>query len=305
VILVGILLLTSEAMSQKDELLAVIKGTGHFTTKLYNILAERPGNVFFSPISAHAVLSMAYQGAQGPTLEAFGKSLDVPNHPAAAIGYKDIINHLNNVSDVQLLMANKIYVMQGYALKSTFKDTIEKNFLSEVQPLDFNESVASAKQINSWVENKTQNKIKNLIQPDDVDSLTRLVLVNAIYFKGNWATKFKKESTKTEKFYVNENDSIDVQMMNNKAKFFFKEDETLDAKVLELPYSNRDVSLIVILPNERNGIKELERKLTETDLSKITENLYKTEVTVKLPKFKIETTVELNDPLKRVSILFE
>ncbi|CAH1129463.1 unnamed protein product [Ceutorhynchus assimilis] len=286
----------------KQELQAVIQGNGNFTKKLYNILSEEPGNVFFSPISAHAVLAMAYQGAGGSTKDAFTKTLAIDSPLQAAEGYSDVIHHLNNVSDVELLMANKVYIKNGYGLKAAFKEVAQKKFLSEVESVEFAKTAEAAKKINLWVEKKTQNKIKDLIQPDSLSDLTRLVLVNAIYFKGNWASKFDKSQTKTEKFYLNDNDSIDVQMMNKKGKYFYKEDEKLDAKVLELPYANPDVSLIVILPNKRNGIAELEAKLAETDLTKITENMFKPEVVVKLPKFKIETTINLNKPLEKAGL---
>lgn len=287
-------------MAGKQELQAVIEGNSLFTKKLYNVLAQKEGNVFFSPISAHAVLAMAYQGSKGTTHEAFGKVLGFSDHLQAAEGYSDVISHLNNVPKVQLLMANKIFVAEGASLKPTFKEITAKKFLSEVQPVNFAKNTAAAQLINAWVEEKTQNKIKDLISPDVLNPDTRLVLVNAIYFKGNWASKFDKSLTATEKFYLNDVDSIDVQMMNNKGKYFFKEDEALDAKVLELPYSNPEVSLIIILPNKRNGIAQLEEKLANIDLSKITENMYKPEVVVKLPKFKIETTIAMNDVLKKV-----
>ncbi|XP_019761408.2 antichymotrypsin-2 isoform X2 [Dendroctonus ponderosae] len=289
-------------MGGREELQAVIEGNGHFTKKLYNVLAQKEGNVFFSPISAHAVLAMAYQGSKGTTHEAFGKVLGFSGHLQAAEGYSDVLSHLNNVPNVQLLMANKIFVAEDASLKPTFQEITAKKFLSEVQPVNFGNNNATAKLINGWVEDKTQNKIKDLISPDSLNSATRLVLVNAIYFKGTWASKFDKSLTVTDKFYLNDVDSIDVQMMNNKGKYFFKEDEALDAKVLELPYSNPEVSLIVILPNKRNGIAQLEEKLANTDLSKITENMYKPEVVVKLPKFKIEATIQMNEVLEKVGL---
>ncbi|CAH2020518.1 unnamed protein product [Acanthoscelides obtectus] len=131
------------------------------------------------------------------------------------------------------------------------------------------------------------------------DELTRLVLVNAIYFKGKWSHPFPVAQTQTEKFYINDDEIMDVQMMHLTKNLFYKEDETLDAKVLELPYSNKELSMIIILPNKRNGIHELEKKLATVDLSTITENMYKPEVKVSLPKFKIETDVmDLTQPLK-------
>lgn len=289
-------------MSQEStHLQSVLQGNGLFTKNLYKILAKSEGNVFFSPISIHAILSLTAQGSEGITKEAFLKVLNVPSTEVSADGYKNVMDILNNVEDVALFMANKVYIQESYKLKDAFKTAIIKYFYSEIQPLNFSQSATAAEIINSWVENKTNQKIKNLISPSDLDNNTRLVLVNAIYFKGKWAKPFDVESTTTEKFYVNETDTIDVQMMHLTKKFYYKEDETLDAKVLELPYTNKDVSMIIILPNKRNGILELEKKLAGVDLTKITENMYRPEVSVSLPKFKIETTMELNKPLVEVS----
>lgn len=298
--------IASEKMSdQNNHLQSVLQGNGLFTKQLYSILAKTEGNVFFSPISIHAILSLSAQGSGGSTREAFIKTLNVPSIEGTAEGYKDVMDKLNNVEDVALYMANKVYIKDSYKLKESFKTVITKYFSSEIQSINFSNNEVAAKTINSWVENKTNQKIRDLIRPNDLDDLTRLVLVNAIYFKGKWAEPFPVEATTTEKFYVNDNDAIDVQMMHVSKKFFYKEDEQLDAKVLELPYVNKDVSMIIILPNKRNGIAELEQKLVDVDLTKITENMYKPEVEVSLPKFKIETTMELKGPLSEVRFFYQ
>lgn len=288
-----------------NHLQSVLQGNGLFTKNLYGIFAKsEEGNIFFSPISIHAILSLAAQGSEGKTKQALVQTLNVPSIEAAAEGYQHVMDKLNNVEDVALYMANKVYIKESYKLKQAFKTAVTKYFYSEIQSVNFSQSAAAAQIINSWIENKTNQKIKNLISEGDLDDDTRLVLVNAIYFKGKWAQPFDPERTRTEKFYVSNNDSIDVQMMHLTKHFYFKEDETLDAKVLEMPYTNKDVSMIVLLPNKRDGIAELEQKLEGVDLTKITENMYKQEVIVSLPKFKIETTMQLNDPLKKVGILY-
>ncbi|CAH1183104.1 unnamed protein product [Phaedon cochleariae] len=288
--------------TEKPHLEAVIRGNAEFTKNLYSILAKNDGNIFFSPISIHAILALAAQGSGTTTREALCKALNVPDIKAAAEGYKDIMSRLNSVKDVTLHMANKVYMKQSYNLQESFKGIVTSHFSSEVQQLDFAQQAAAAKTINTWVEEKTKDKIKDLIKASDLDPLTRLVLVNAIYFKGTWAEKFDAANTKTEKFYKNETETVDVQMMHLTKKFYFKNDETLNAKVLELQYTNKDLSMIIILPNERNGIADLEAKLANTDLSRITENMYRPEVIVALPKFKIEQTIELNDPLKELGL---
>lgn len=295
-------LLTSPTMSENTAALQVIQGNGQFTNNLYKVLAQDDENLIFSPISVHAVLSMAFQGSQGTTSEKLAATLKIPDARTAGEGYIDVIKRLNSVSNVTLLMANKVFVHQVAKLLPDFQTAVTKNFLSEVQAVDFGDNIPAAKTINSWVEEQTRDKIKDLIKPNDLNSLTRLVLVNAIYFKGDWKHKFDKSLTKKEPFHLLSGSTVDVDMMHIKKKFYYKNDEALGAQVLELKYVNEDISMIIILPNEKDGIKDVEAKLVNTTLADITKDMYHTEVNVALPRFKIESTIDLKDALSAVSL---
>ena len=287
-------------MAKQTAKLQVLESNRQFTTTLYNVLAEKPGNVVFSPISVHAVLSMSYKGAKGTTAEKFASILQVPTAAAAAEGYNIVMNRLNSIPYVTLLTANKIYLMEGYELLPEFSNAITKNFLSEVELLNFAANEEAAATINAWVEEKTKEKIKNLINKDALNALNRLVLVNAIYFKGNWKDTFYQENTTTEPFYLNDVDSVEVQMMHAARNFYYNEDTTLYAKILKLPYINEDLSMIIILPYDRNGIAELEKKLGTINLTEIIQNMWPRLVIVSLPKFKIEQTIDLKSSLTKV-----
>ncbi|KAJ3654859.1 hypothetical protein Zmor_014017 [Zophobas morio] len=280
----------------------VLESNRQFTTNFYNLLAERPGNVFFSPISVHAVLSMSYQGAKGTTAEKFASTLKVPAAADVADGYRVVMNRLRSIPNVTLLMANSVYLMENYQLLPEFNKVIIKDFLSDVQVLNFAENEAAAARINAWVEENTKEKIKNLINKNDLSASTRLVLVNAIYFKGSWMHKFNKELTRTGAFYINDIDSVGVQMMHTKRRFYYTIDETLGAQILALPYSNEDLSMLIILPYEKNGIAELEKKLTSANLTEITQRMKHIEVNVTLPKFKIEQTIDLKHSLTQFGL---
>ncbi|VEN49966.1 unnamed protein product [Callosobruchus maculatus] len=288
--------------ARDTKLEAVWKGNTEFAKKLYHALSKEKGNIFFSPLSVHAVLSMLHQGSKGKTQQTLGDVLELPGLRESAKGYERVMKSLNSVKDVTLLIANKIYIQNRYAFKDNFASTISKNFLSEVQSLDFAKSKEAAKTINTWVEGKTNNRIKNLVKPQDLNEQTRLVLVNAIYFQGIWEYPFSPSMTKSHKFYINGKDSIDVQMMRLIQTLYYKEDENLDSKVLELPYRNNNLSMIIILPNKRNGIAELEEKLYTVDMSTITQHMHRPEVSVHLPKFKIEATIDLNKPLTDIGL---
>lgn len=285
-----------------SQLQTVLHGNGIFSSKLYEILNQLNENIIFSPISIHAILSLAAQGSNGGTQEAFINTLNVPSIHIIAEGYQKLMDRLSNIQDVILYMANKVYIKDTYTLKESFKSTITNSFYSEIEPIDFVKGSEAAQTINTWVENKTNDKIKDLVKPGDFDKESRLVMVNAIYFKGKWKYPFKVEATTSEKFYLNENDTVDVQMMHIKEKFCLKYDQDLNAQVLQLPYTNENVSMIIILPYDRNGLVELEEKLSKVDLTMISEGMSRPEVQVSLPKFKIESTIELNKPLSTVGI---
>lgn len=278
----------------------VSSANNNFANKLFKELSKKDGNVFFSPLSVHTALAMAYQGAGGKTAEQFQTGLTLEKS-AASDGYFGVMKALNSVENITLHLANKIYVKEGFSLKPTFKEVLTQKFFSEVEPINFGDNEKAANTINQWCESKTNKKIKDLIKPDDLDPLTRLVLLNAIYFKGNWLEKFDVKNTRKDKFYVNEKETVEVDMMFIHKKFMHAYNRDLEAQVLELKYTNQDVSMVIILPNEKFGIKGLEEKLADYDLSKLTEGMHESIVDLHLPKFKVETTMELNDPLKNVS----
>lgn len=287
-----------------DKALAhVCSGNSTFSNKLYEILSKKEGNVFYSPLSAHAILSLVYQGADGATADSMAKSLHLSDTKLAATGYQSLMETLNTVDNVTLHIANKVFVHHQRILKGEFDAIAKKHYLAETENVAFHpDNVAAANKINGWVEDKTNNKIKDLIQPDDLNENTRLVLVNAIYFKGNWLEQFKPELTKKEKFYLNDTDTVECDMMHMNKKFLYGEDDDLDAQIVSLPYKNQDLSLMIILPRSKTGIEALEKKLVTKDLSALSRNLRSVEVILSLPKFKIETTMDLNDPLKELGM---
>lgn len=190
--------------------------------------------------------------------------------------------------------------MKGYSVKPTFQEIATNSFNSEAQDVDFAKNQQAAGIINSWVESNTNNKIKDLIKPDSLDSDTRMVLVNAIYFKGFWKHQFDKSLTFKAPFFINEADSVDVDFMRIKKHYNYGIFDDLDATALELPYKDSDITMMIILPNKRSGLADLENKLTSINICDLSKNMYDTEVNVEIPKFKIEFDIELNEPLKKV-----
>lgn len=284
-----------------EDAVKVLKAQADFTKDLYQVLSKGSGNLVFSPISLHTILSLAFQGAAGNTAQSFATALKIENANIAANGYKNIMQSLITMQKVTLHIANKIYAKDDYKLKKGFEDIAKSAFYSEIAQVNFNDRLNATKAINSWVEEKTKNKIKDLISPDGVDDSTRLVLVNAIYFKANWAEQFNERHTRKKPFYLNDKSKITVDMMHIDEIFPYRYDDDLEAQILELPYENRDVSLLIILPRKRNTLASVEAKLPSVDIASLVKNLKRFGyVNVSLPRFRIETTIQLRDALEKV-----
>lgn len=280
----------------------IVSGNEHFGKQLYGIVSkEEKGNIICSPFSAHVVLSMAYAGADGSTATAFKSVLGLNDAESTADEYHSLLQNIKGIQHITLNLANKIFLKTGFELKKPFQTLLVKKYESEAQELDFVKNVESAKSINTWVEDQTNHKIKDLVSADSLDADTRLVMVNAVYFKGSWAKKFNKDATKEEPFYLADGTETKCQMMHINGKYKYTEDDTLKSKILEMPYEGDQMSMLIFLPNERDGIKHLEENIDKFDFANYDKNMNKWEVDVSLPRFKIESKIELTKYLKKVS----
>lgn len=252
-------------------------------------------------MSVETALSMVYMGARGVTASemATGMQYENPDRNAVAAKVGGVAKSYK-AEGSPVSIANKVYVMNGYQIKQEFHETATKSFDSDTESVNFAENVDAAKNINGWVEQKTKNKIKDLIDSSMLDGLTRMVLVNAIYFKGSWDKQFIKSRTEKADFWTSETDSKQVDMMYVKEHFRYAELPELDAAAIELPYANSSLSMLVILPNSKTGLPKLEAALANVDLAEISKNMSKQEVTVYMPKFKVEYDLSLKKPLEKV-----
>lgn len=274
-----------------------------FANKLYQeIAASSEGNVIMSPLSIQSAVSMAYFGTSGKTEQELKSAMHYDS-----LGKQQIADSFANLQreiegTTGLNIANKIFVKSGLTMKPSFQEVTAKSFKSEAQSVNFAESAKSAKIINDWVESKTNNKIKDLLGSDSIDASTRMVLVNAIYFKGAWVHQFDKKVTRSSTFYLNEKDQAETQFMFIKKSFNYGAFPELDATVVELPYKNTDITLMIILPNTKTGLSGLEARLNQLDLTEISTKLVNQEVYLTIPKFKIEVEVNLNEILEHLGM---
>lgn len=275
-------------------------GNNDFATKLYTAVSKNNENVLFSPLSVHLLLTLCYQGASGATLDNLRDILHLPdNQTEAASQYAKIITEYNKSErDAVVLMANNVFVNANYKLRPSFHSIAKEYFTSDVESIDFTKK-SSVSEINEWVAKKTNSKIKNIISDTDLDEDTRLVLINAIYFKSPWLKPFKMSLTYQDTFHISDTYSVNCEMMRTNGAYYYGEIRDLDAKILKLPYAN-GFYFVVILPNNITGIETIEKGLDRQGLMASTINSVVADVEVFLPKFKIEMSGSLNENLEEV-----
>jgi serpin B len=292
------------AVEPPSDVAALAKGNNRFALNLYGQLSSREGNIFLSPFSISTALAMTYGGAGGETAQEMNAALEFPFagarlHPAFAALIKQI--HGDKSQDYQLNIANGLWTQRGHAFRKEFKSLVKTHYGAELRELDF--AAASEKSrgiINQWVEKQTEAKIRDLIPPGAITALTRLILSNAIYFRGQWIDPFEKEATKDAPFKVTPGQEITVPMMFQQEHFQYLETRSFQA--LRLLYKGGDLAMIVLLPRRVDGLGELEKSLSAENLDKWLGELGGREVKVYLPKFRVESSFTLNDTLGAMGI---
>ena len=182
-----------------------------------------------------------------------------------------------------------------------FLKTARDDYQANVNQADFKtEADVVSREINGWVAQKTRDKIQNILAPGAVDSATRLVLANAIYFKGSWASCFKKASTSSEPFHVSENSQADAPLMNQVHAVRYCGND--DFQAIELPYIGGELSMVILLPRQINGLGQLEHQLSPAFLAGLDSQMRAQEVDIFLPRFKLDFDFKLNDTLAKMGM---
>uniref|UniRef100_A0A3Q1FAB5 Leukocyte elastase inhibitor n=1 Tax=Acanthochromis polyacanthus TaxID=80966 RepID=A0A3Q1FAB5_9TELE len=272
---------------------------------------DSSANLFLSPFSISTALSMVMLGAAGDTAAQMSEvrcgfnfqALSCPVDVHADFG--KLLSELNkNDAPYALSLANRLYGEKTCQFIEEFLAQIKNEYKAELESVDFKTSAEEVRvNINEWVEKQTQGKIKDLLVKDAVDSLTRLVLVNAIYFKGNWNQKFNEKDTTDADFRINKNDTKKVKMMQLKSKFPVAVIPELNCQVLEMPYKGKELSMLIFLPKEieddSTGLEKLESELTYENFVKWTSLDINDEIkiSVGLPRFKLEEKYDMKDVL--------
>ncbi|HEY1901802.1 MAG TPA: serpin family protein [Terracidiphilus sp.] len=277
---------------------AVAEGNNAFAFDLYAQLRKQNGNLFFSPESISTAFAMAYAGARGATASEMAATFHFtlpPDRLHPAMGA--LLTSLNAAHPgYQLHVADALWAEKDFTFLDNFLKLTASDYAAGFNRVDFKTAPEAVRQtINQWVEQKTEDKIKDLLPPGSINPATRLVLTNAIYFKGDWQTQFAKASTEDEDFHLSAKQTVKAPLMHLDTKFSYFNGGTFQA--LEIPYKSGELSMIVFLPNDVAGLPALEQSFTAANAEQWLGQLGGTKIILTLPKFKMTQQFELQDAL--------
>ncbi len=285
--------------STAEALKEVAGGINQFGLRLYREVKAEPGNLFFSPYSLATAISMVYEGAAGSTADEIQSVIKFPasgtqRQPAVAA----LHNSLNpQKAPYQLAVANGIWSQQDFALLPEYVAVLKDRYASEAATMDFqNHAEDSREMINKWVAQRTNDRIKDLFQEGVIRPDTRLVLANAIFFKGRWARQFDPERTFDQSFRRPAG-AVNARFMipaGEDKDYRYFEDEML--KALELPYEGDRLAMLMLLP-KADDLAALDAALGAELISRVDAGLASKNVIVQIPRFTFKSKFELNETL--------
>ena len=275
-----------------------------FVFAFYSEIADKDkkSNVFFSPLSISTAFSIAYEGAKENTASQIQRVFDLEKDDFKRHQkISDTLSRLNHEDDwYDLQVANALWIKDGYQIKQDYIDIAKKHYSSTVDNVDF-VTDDGVNRINDWTKQKTNDKIQEILEPGSTDDLTLMVITNAVYFKGKWGLEFNPDNTREQPFWTDMNTSVQVPMMSEAAAMY-NYAEIDDLQALELNYIGGDISMIILLPKERDGLMTLEQSLDKKRFDSIKDKMTNHPLTVQMPRFDFETEYNLIPPLKRLGL---
>ena len=301
-ILLGILIVLPKSAvfaQENSDLQTLVKGNNAFALDLYAQLKIQEGNLFLSPYSISTALAMTFAGARENTEKQMAQVLHFTlEQEQLHSEFSSLETQLKDYvkEGIELNIANALWLQTGYNFLKDFLELTEEHYDAGLNHVDFaKDCEAARKKINMWVEQKTNDRIQKLIKPGMITPLTRLVLTNAIYFKGEWKSQFEEELTQENPFYITPETTVDVLMMNQEDRFKYFENDEL--QVLEVPYKGNDLSMVILLPIKKDGLTELENSVNTDRLQEWMNALAWRQVAVFFPKFTMTCEFQLRSAL--------
>ena len=290
----------------------VAQANNEFASKLLRQakVSMQPGNALLSPYSVMASLGMLTVGARSDTELELRKAMGLKNLSAPKLARA--LGQLARISadeedEYTLAVANRVWAQEDRNLDKSFVDSMAHLFKAPVGLLDFLKDPETARfRVNGWVANQTRGEIRELLPAGSVDAQTRLILTNAIYFQGQWLSRFKSKNSKKDKFQACDCDGAceksSVTMMHQNGMFNYKNDFGSSVQVLEMPYARSNISMFVLLPDDCQGLATFEKRLTGRMITELTSGLRPTNIDVHFPRFEMSYRAPLGDILKEMGI---
>jgi serpin B len=283
----------------------LVQGNTAFALDLYGELKAQTGNLFFSPYSISTAMGMIWAGARGETEAQIAQ---VFHYPYGQDALHQTFGELQRSLDTgigydlyRLDIANRLWGQTGYPWSEPFLEITRVDYGAELVEADIQHDQETVRQaVNTWASERTAGKIPELLQPGLITPLTRLILANAIYFKGTWVSRFDTGQTRTQSFRLSSAQSVDVPMMHQTGKFGHLSRNGLS--ILELPYNGQDIAMVVLLPDDVDGLPALEAALTPDEIAGWLADLATEKVVVALPRFTFCSKGSLAGPLSAMGM---
>ena len=297
---------TSPSIPEGD-LPALVQVDNDFGLALYQVLRQEEGNLFYSPFSISLALAMAYAGARGQTEQEMAQALrfTLPQdrlHPAFNALLLDLDRRAEEADDeaFQMSIANSIWGQRDYAFLQEYLDVLARNYGAGMRLADFMNAPEEARvAINDWVSEETEERIQDLIPEGVIDTLTRLVLANAIYFKASWSEQFEEGDTRPQDFHLLDGSVVSVPMMHQSATFRYGESQGVQA--VELPYVGDQVAMLILMP-QSGGFENFESSLTPEVLQSLIASMEPRQLALGMPKYEIRSSFGLVPALAQLGM---
>ena len=300
----------------------LVRGNNRFALNLYRELARQNGNIFVSPYTVSTVMAIAHSGARGLTREEIREAFHFPATAASLLAEfgalsdemrRGVLEMAEWGADVgalggdlaiqgyELASAVGLWAQQDHQFRSDFLGECERHFEAGLNRIDFRKDPDQIRQaVNAWVSEQTSGAIEELTLPDLENPLNRLLVCSAVYFQSMWVAPFEKEQTRTSEFRVSKHRTVQVPMMHQNEEFEYA--EAGDVRVLELKYMEDEASMVILLPEEDDGLPELERNLSPERLDAYLRELRRAKVDVYLPRFKIGFEADIAPSLQKMGL---
>lgn len=278
-----------------------VEASNEFAFKIFKELNENEKNTFISPYGISTAFSMLYEGARDNTADeiqkTFGFTIDEEERRE---GYYQLYERINSSQGNYTLKTANAFWITSSPFRDSYKQILNTYYGADIRTLNGDPKTA-VEEVNQWASDNTNGKIEEIVDMATIDNvILRGILTNAIYFKGDWAQKFKKENTKKDNFTLSNGNTKQVDFMNQATDFKYAENGELQS--LELPYKGEELSMLLILPKEGSNINDFINTIDNKKIQELKEGMYSTKVITTIPKIKIEGDYDLIEPLKSLGI---